>query len=256
MGMVFCRGCGKEIHETAPTCPHCGAPQGMQCDASVAISATEAIPAGVRGWSWGAFLLNWIWAIGNRTWIGLLALVPYLGLIMAIVLGFKGREWAWKNKQWDNIDHFNRVQKKWSYWGVVIMIVAMVVGVLAAIAIPAYQDYQRRAREAAEALAMQQAEAERAANEERDLEARRQEQARLQQSMAQAAAAGWSQQFSDQVFTNCAQAAQQRGDQQGVDKCRCIVGKASTIIPEQRMNTADSDPEVQAAINQIASTCQ
>lgn len=27
MGMVFCRGCGKEIHETAPTCPHCGATQ-------------------------------------------------------------------------------------------------------------------------------------------------------------------------------------------------------------------------------------
>ncbi len=27
MGMVFCRGCGKEIHETAPMCPHCGAPQ-------------------------------------------------------------------------------------------------------------------------------------------------------------------------------------------------------------------------------------
>ncbi len=27
MSMVFCRGCGKEIHETAPSCPHCGAPQ-------------------------------------------------------------------------------------------------------------------------------------------------------------------------------------------------------------------------------------
>lgn len=27
MSMVFCRGCGKEIHETAPTCPGCGAPQ-------------------------------------------------------------------------------------------------------------------------------------------------------------------------------------------------------------------------------------
>lgn len=25
--MVYCRGCGKEIHSTAPTCPHCGAPQ-------------------------------------------------------------------------------------------------------------------------------------------------------------------------------------------------------------------------------------
>ena len=30
MGMVFCRGCGKEIHESAPICPHCGAPQGIQ----------------------------------------------------------------------------------------------------------------------------------------------------------------------------------------------------------------------------------
>jgi hypothetical protein len=25
--MVFCRGCGKQIHETAPMCPGCGAPQ-------------------------------------------------------------------------------------------------------------------------------------------------------------------------------------------------------------------------------------
>ena len=24
-GMVFCRGCGKEIHATAKACPHCGA---------------------------------------------------------------------------------------------------------------------------------------------------------------------------------------------------------------------------------------
>ena len=25
--MVFCRGCGKEIHESALSCPHCGAIQ-------------------------------------------------------------------------------------------------------------------------------------------------------------------------------------------------------------------------------------
>ncbi|WP_436882768.1 NINE protein [Enterobacter asburiae] len=25
--MVFCRGCGKEIHSSAPLCPHCGARQ-------------------------------------------------------------------------------------------------------------------------------------------------------------------------------------------------------------------------------------
>ncbi|WP_345831198.1 NINE protein [Erwinia sp. HDF1-3R] len=27
-GMVFCRGCGKEIHSSARACPHCGATQG------------------------------------------------------------------------------------------------------------------------------------------------------------------------------------------------------------------------------------
>lgn len=30
--MVFCRGCGKEIHESAPSCPHCGAPQHLRND--------------------------------------------------------------------------------------------------------------------------------------------------------------------------------------------------------------------------------
>lgn len=27
MAMVFCRGCAKQLHETAPACPQCGAPQ-------------------------------------------------------------------------------------------------------------------------------------------------------------------------------------------------------------------------------------
>ena len=30
MSMVFCRGCAKEIHETAQMCPECGAPQFME----------------------------------------------------------------------------------------------------------------------------------------------------------------------------------------------------------------------------------
>ena len=27
MTMIFCRSCGKQIHETAPVCPHCGSLQ-------------------------------------------------------------------------------------------------------------------------------------------------------------------------------------------------------------------------------------
>lgn len=100
-------------------------------------------PPEVTGWSWGAFLLNWIWAIGNRTWIGLLALVPYVGVIMCIVLGVKGREWAWQNKRWDSIEHFNRVQRRWGAWGAGLLVIP-VVGIFAAVAIPAYSDYGTR----------------------------------------------------------------------------------------------------------------
>ena len=51
MGMVYCRGCGQQIHETAPSCPHCGAPQGGLAPASVAGRRTswEAIVSLILG---------------------------------------------------------------------------------------------------------------------------------------------------------------------------------------------------------------
>jgi len=106
----------------------------------------KTYPEGVKGWSWGAFLLNWIWAIGNKSYIGLLAFVPYIGLLMAIFLGVKGREMAWRNKRWESVEHFNIVQKKWSKWGLILTVFIFVLGILAAIMIPAYQDYVTRAQ--------------------------------------------------------------------------------------------------------------
>jgi type II secretory pathway pseudopilin PulG len=134
----------------AAACAVCGnaaavlAAPAVRLDKPSPRGASGDIPDGVKGWSWGAFFLNWIWAIGNRSWIGLLALVPYVGWLMVFWLGFKGREMAWKNKQWDSLEHFNRVQRKWSQWGVGIMLTALIVGILGAIAAPAYQDYTTR----------------------------------------------------------------------------------------------------------------
>lgn len=104
------------------------------------------VPDGVRGWSWGAFFLSWIWSIANRTWIGLLALIPYVGIVVAIYLGVKGRELAWRNKRWESFERFNKVQRSWSKWAVIIFFGVMVLGIVAAIAIPAYQSYVIRAR--------------------------------------------------------------------------------------------------------------
>ncbi len=106
------------------------------------------VPEEVKGWSWGAFLLNWIWAIGNRTWIGLLALIPYVGFLMTIYLGIKGREMAWRNNRWDSIEHFNRVQRSWSKWGAIIFFGIIGIAILAAVMMPVANDYTSRAEQA------------------------------------------------------------------------------------------------------------
>ena len=94
-----------------------------------------AVPDGVKGWGWGPFLMNWGWAIGNNVWIGLLALIPYVGFIMTIILGIKGREWAWQAKHWDSLEHFNKTQKKWAIAGVVLMVVGFIIGLLLTIVV-------------------------------------------------------------------------------------------------------------------------
>lgn len=45
MAMVFCRGCGKEIHETAWACPHCGAPQSPGQDGPLRSLKDQTIAA-------------------------------------------------------------------------------------------------------------------------------------------------------------------------------------------------------------------
>ena len=83
------------------------------------------VPPEIDRWNWGAFLLNWIWGIGNNTFIALLTLVPVVGLAMPFVLGAKGSGWAWRNGRWDSIEHFQRVQRKWAIWGVIVWLVAI-----------------------------------------------------------------------------------------------------------------------------------
>src|SRR5207344_2938240 len=74
---------------------------------------SSVVPTELDCWNWGAFLLNWIWGIGNNTFVALLMFVPGVNIVMLVVLGVKGNEWAWRNKRWSDIDHFKRVQRKW-----------------------------------------------------------------------------------------------------------------------------------------------
>ncbi len=85
-------------------------------------------------WNWGAFLLSWIWGIGNRVWISLLALIPVVGLVMMFGLGFKDNRWAWERKQWRDIAHFHSTQRKWAIAGLAWTVGWIALGLLVALA--------------------------------------------------------------------------------------------------------------------------
>ncbi|MEA5572628.1 serine/threonine-protein kinase [Calothrix sp. UHCC 0171] len=80
----------------------------------------ETIPDEILGWNWGAFLMPWCWLWTNQVWIGLLCFFPSIGLIMAILLGAKGNEWAWKSRRWRSIEHFKQHQRGWAIAGLLI----------------------------------------------------------------------------------------------------------------------------------------
>ena len=82
----------------------------------------DVVPEEIKRWNWGAFFGTWLWAIGNRVWVGLWALVPGVSLIMTFVLAVKGNEWAWRSRRWDSVEHFRRVQRIWAWAGLAILL--------------------------------------------------------------------------------------------------------------------------------------
>ena len=97
--------------------------------------SSSVIPPELDGWNWGAMCLNWIWGLGNRTYIALLMFVPVVNIAMPFVLGAKGNAWAWRNRRWESIEHFQAVQRQWAKWGFVVLaclipgLVAMFLGI-------------------------------------------------------------------------------------------------------------------------------
>lgn len=96
--------------------------------------ASSILPIELHGWNWGACLLTWVWGIGNRVWLALLALLPtpLVGLAMAIILGVKGNEWSWQSRKWDSIEQFRRKQRIWLYWGIAALIapIILIIGII------------------------------------------------------------------------------------------------------------------------------
>jgi hypothetical protein len=94
-----------------------------------ALNDPAEVPRELDRWNWGAFLLNWIWGIGNSTFIALLMFVPLVNIVMIFVLGAKGSKWAWRNRYWRDPEHFRTTQRKWAIAGFIIWPVAIIASI-------------------------------------------------------------------------------------------------------------------------------
>lgn len=86
------------------------------------------LPPELRGFSWGGFWGSWVWAAFNGVWPGLLGLVPCVGFLMRFVLGFNGKEWAWRSKKWSSVEEFRRMQKVQILPGICLSLFGWLIG--------------------------------------------------------------------------------------------------------------------------------
>jgi hypothetical protein len=100
-------------------------PRPAQRHAGPVIAAPEPdeLEAELKKWNWGAFLLTFIWGIGNGVMRSFLVLIPFYGLYEWFMLGIHGNRWAWEKRRWESVEHFHRSQRSWAKAGVIVSVI-------------------------------------------------------------------------------------------------------------------------------------
>lgn len=98
---------------------------GFEMENTSGTGTAAVVPPEIDRWNWGAFLLNWIWGIGNSTFIALLCFVPFVNIVMPFVLGAKGSAWAWRNKRWESVESFKSTQRTYAWVGLALVVIPL-----------------------------------------------------------------------------------------------------------------------------------
>ena len=51
--------------------------------------SSSEVPSEIKKWNWGAFMMNIMWGIGNKSYLTLLCLIPLFNIIWIFVCGAK-----------------------------------------------------------------------------------------------------------------------------------------------------------------------
>jgi len=107
-----------------------------------AAAATDDKPAFKTKWNWGAFSLSLFFAVGNKSYLGLLVLlgfVPFLGqifaLVWAIIYGLNAEKWTLESldNHYRDEEEFRKVMDSWNTAGLIAFIILAALLVLSLI---------------------------------------------------------------------------------------------------------------------------
>ena len=118
--MVYCRGCGKQIHKTAPTCPSCGAMQFTELNDSSDLRTQTA--AGLWCVFLGQFGAHWFYLRG--TVAGILSLLFFWTAIPGIIAFVNGLQIAYGDRQEWAQKYNNGVPTPPAHWMVKVLAIA------------------------------------------------------------------------------------------------------------------------------------
>lgn len=119
--MIYCRGCGKQIHKTAPTCPSCGAVQASELHDGGDLKTQTA--AGLWCVFLGQFGAHWFYL--GRTVAGVLSLLFFWTAIPGIIAFVNGLQIAYGDRYVWAKKYNNGVPTPPVHWMVKILVIAL-----------------------------------------------------------------------------------------------------------------------------------
>jgi len=84
----------------------------------------------LKRFNWGASAFTVIWGVCHKKYFTLLftplLFVPVVNIIVSVLFGIKGNEWAYDENMWSSPDEFNKYQEKWAIGYVVVAIACLI----------------------------------------------------------------------------------------------------------------------------------
>lgn len=110
-------------------------PRAVAATAATAVtgSTEERLEAELEKWNWGAFLLTFVWGLGNGVYRSFLVLVPFYGFYEWFLLGRYGNRWAWKARPWPSVEGFRETQRRWVIAALIVDVAVVVLVIISSV---------------------------------------------------------------------------------------------------------------------------